>query len=94
MSYIKINEEEEKCEECGRVDYSAYMCWRVGHLHKEEDKKYKMQNIQKEFLYHLNVVQTTLAHLLQDGDVTDSGLDAVNNLLFITEQLQKKYGDG
>lgn len=39
MSYIKINEQEEKCEECGRVDHPAYMCWRVGHLHKEEDKE-------------------------------------------------------
>jgi len=39
MSYIKINEEEEKCEECGRVEHPAYMCWRVGHLQKEEDKE-------------------------------------------------------
>lgn len=25
---------EETCDECGRVDHPAYMCWRVGHIQK------------------------------------------------------------
>lgn len=91
MSYIST----KFCELCDEhYDWAAPECPGCVARNAAYRQEYKMQNIQKEFLHHLNMVQTTLAHLLQDGDVTDSGLDAVNNLLFITEQLQKKYGDG
>jgi hypothetical protein len=57
-------------------------------LSDENDKLKKDRN---ELLEYLNVVQVSLSHLLQDGDIMESGLTSAKNLLQYTEELQNKY---
>lgn len=55
----------------------------------EENDKLKKQK--QELLEFINSVQVSLSHLLQDGDITESGLTSAENLLQYAEQLQNKH---
>ena len=55
------------------------------------DENYKLKKDRNELLEYLNVVQVSLSHLLQDGDIMESGLTSAKNLLQYTEELQNKY---
>lgn len=55
----------------------------------EENKK--MTREKQELLDFINTVQVTVSHLLQDGDITESGLTSAKNLLQSVEELQNKY---
>ena len=55
----------------------------------EENDKLKKQK--QELLEFIDSVQVTLSHLLQDGDITENGLNSAENLLQYTEELQEKY---
>ena len=48
----------------------------------------------EELLQHLNMVQVSISHLLQDGDIDpekETAITTLKNVLSETEQLQKKY---
>ena len=47
----------------------------------------------EELLQHLNMVQVSISHLLQDGDIADNEVaqTTVKNLLSETQSLQKKH---
>lgn len=50
--------------------------------------------LKKELIEYINFVQVAASHLIQDGEiVSTTGLESVKNILSVTEQLQKKYGD-
>jgi hypothetical protein len=55
----------------------------------EENDKLKKQK--QELLEFIDSVQVALSHLLQDGDITENGLNSAENLLQYTEELQDKY---
>jgi hypothetical protein len=55
----------------------------------EENDKLKKQK--QELLEFINSVQVTLSHLLQDCDLTESGLTSAENLLQSAEELQNKH---
>ena len=49
----------------------------------------------KDFIDFLNMVQVSISHLLQDGDIDpekEKVITTLKNVLSETEQLQKKYG--
>ena len=49
----------------------------------------------KDFIDFLNMVQVSISHLLQDGDIDpekETAITTLKNVLGETEQLQKKYG--
>lgn len=50
-----------------------------------------MNQTEKNFLRYLDLVQVTLSHLLQDGEIADTGIDSVKELLLTTEDLQRIY---
>lgn len=52
-----------------------------------------MNQTRENFLRYLDLVQVTLSHLLQDGDIGDTGIDSVKELLSTTEDLQRIYID-
>jgi hypothetical protein len=54
----------------------------------ENEKLRKQVDELKNFLYIADVV---CSHLLQDGDVTNQGVEAVKSLLLSTRELQDKY---
>jgi hypothetical protein len=59
---MKIDEENEICEECGRIDHPAYMCWRSGHLYNTNLKgleNFKGLPIEKklEFLEQIGILE-------------------------------------
>jgi hypothetical protein len=54
----------------------------------ENEKLRKQVDELKNFLYLADVV---CSHLLQDGDVTTQGAEAVKSLLLFTRELQDKY---
>ena len=48
----------------------------------------------KDFIDFLNMVQVSISHLLQDGDIDpekETAITTLKNVLGETEQLQKKY---
>jgi hypothetical protein len=55
----------------------------------EENDKLKKQK--QELLEFIDSVQVALSHLLQDGNITESGLTSAENLLQYTDELQEKY---
>ena len=55
----------------------------------EENKK--MTKEKQELLEFINSVQVTLSHLLQDGDIMESGLTSAENLLQYAQELQSKH---
>jgi hypothetical protein len=55
----------------------------------EENDKLKKQK--QELLEFINSVQVTLSHLLQDGDIMESGLTSAKDLLQSAEELQNKH---
>lgn len=55
----------------------------------EENDKLNKQK--QELLEFLKSVHVGLSHLLQDGDITESGLTSAKNLLEYAEQLQNKH---
>lgn len=57
-------------------------------LVEENEKLRKQVDELKNFLYLTDVV---CSHLLQDGDVTTQGVEAVKSLLLSTRELQDKY---
>lgn len=54
----------------------------------ENEKLRKQVDELKNFLYIADVV---CSHLLQDGDVTNQGVEAIKSLLLSTRELQDKY---
>lgn len=57
-------------------------------LVEENERLRKELDELKEFLY---VVDVVCSHLLQDGDVTNQGVETVKSLLLSTRELQDKY---
>lgn len=57
-------------------------------LVEENESLRKQVDELKNFLYIADVV---CSHLLQDGDVTNQGVEAVKSLLLSTRELQDKY---
>lgn len=55
----------------------------------EENDKLKKQK--QELLEFINSVQVALSHLLQDGDIMESGLTSAENLLQYAQELQSKH---
>lgn len=57
-------------------------------LVQENDRLRKEVDTLKDFLY---ITQVVFSHLLQDGDLTIQGAEAVKNLLSLAKELQEKY---
>ena len=55
----------------------------------EENKKMAKEN--QELIEFVNSVQVALSHLLQDGDIIESGLTSAKDLLQSAEELQNKH---
>jgi hypothetical protein len=55
----------------------------------EENKKMAKEN--QELIEFVNSVQVALSHLLQDGDIMESGLTSAKHLLQSAEELQNKH---
>jgi len=54
----------------------------------ENERLRKEVDTLKDFLY---ITQVVFSHLLQDGDLTTQGAEAVKNLLSLSKELQEKY---
>jgi hypothetical protein len=57
-------------------------------LLEENDRLRKEVDELKNFLYVADVV---CSHLLQDGDVTNQGVEAIKSFLLFTRELQDKH---
>ena len=51
----------------------------------------KKNQAEENFLRYLELVQTTLSHLLQDGEALGTGVEQVKSLLSTTEDLHSIY---
>lgn len=57
-------------------------------LFEENERLRKQLDELVDFVY---VVQVACSHLLQDGEVSEEGLQTAKNLFSLTEELQDKY---
>lgn len=56
---------------------------------QEETARLRIENA--DLLDFLNVIQVTLSHLVQDGNLNEQGIDSVNSLLVLLKEYQDKY---
>jgi hypothetical protein len=85
----------ERCYECGSWELECGSDKPVKDCACVRCLSHTNQLLNKDFIDFLNMVQVSISHLLQDGDIDpekETAITTLKNVLSETEELQKKYG--
>ena len=85
----------ERCCECGSWELECGSDKPVKDCACVRCLSHTNKLLNKDFIDFLNMVQVSISHLLQDGDIDpekETVITTLKNVLDETEQLQKKYG--
>ena len=85
----------ERCSECGSWELECGSDKPVKDCACVRCLSHTNKLLNKDFIEFLNMVQVSISHLLQDGDIDpekQTAITTLKNILSETEQLQKKYG--
>ena len=85
----------ERCCECGSWELECGSDKPVKDCACVRCLSHTNKLLNKDFIDFLNMVQVSISHLLQDGDIDpekETAITTLKNVLSETEELQKKYG--